>query len=973
MKKATRPGTKKNKPVAARAAVPILTENSGRFPIIGIGASAGGLEALNQFLGNVPDDSGMAFVIIQHLDPTHKGMMPQLLQRSTTLSVVEVKNRTKIKPNHVYVIPPNKSMSILKGVLHLFEPQEKRGLRLPIDFFFSSLAEDMGEASIAVILSGMGTDGSRGIKAIKEKAGIVLVQEPQTAKFNGMPCSAIDSVVADIIAPAHELPGKLILYLSNATRISSGPPLRSSDQSSLEKIVILLRAGTGHDFSQYKKNTVYRRIERRMNVHQIHQIATYVRFLQENPAEVTILYKELLIGVTNFFRDEALWQRLEREIFPALIASRPHGSVLRAWVPACATGQEAYSLAIVFKEALEKTGSKKGISLQVFATDIDSTAIEEARKGSFKETIAAEVTNQRLNRFFTKSGSDYQINAEIREMIVFAPQNIIQHPPFTKLDILSCRNLLIYLESELQNKLVNLFYYSLNPGAVLVLGNAETIGTQSGMFTVIDAKLRLYRRTASSCAAEFIDFSPPFYRFTSNHQDRQKPVKATDNIQSVADQLLLQQFSPAAVFVNEKGDIVYIHGHTGKYLEPAVGKANWNIFAMVREDIRSKFCTAFRKAVQQPSIVTLSDVPLKTDGGTQAVTITIQQIEKPEALQGMVMVVFTEGAKIPAAKVSKEHTKKNSHDNRSVELEQELLATREELRSLREEMQASQEELKSTNEELQSTNEELQSTNEELVTSKEEMQSLNEELQTVNIELQSTVDDLSRASTDMKNLLNSTDIATLFLDNDLCIRRYTTPAIKIFKFNKNDIGRLFTDQVTDLIYPDIVADSQEVLRTLVFQEKAVTTHDNRWFNIRIMPYRTQDNHINGLVITFVDITAFKALEAELRKSSESMKILLESISDIFFLLDINLFVTYLNPVAQRMVKNSETVGKYLFDTLPEAKGTVFEDKCRLALKEKVAVSFEVYFETAPLHGWYDVRLYPLPGGVSVFLQLRKNV
>ena len=502
MKRKSASKRRQKKPANAASPKTPSPQASVSFPIVGIGASAGGLEALEHFLGHVPAGSGMAFVIVQHLDPTHKGIMPELLQRATGMKVIQVKDRTRVQPDCVYVIPPNKDMSILHGVLHLLEPAAPRGLRLPIDFFLRSLAQDQQERSIGVILSGMGSDGTLGLRAIKEKAGVVLVQEPATAKFDGMPRSAIDAGLADIVAPVDELPGKIIAYLQR-TPLLARPELALEDktQSALEKAVILLRAHTGHDFSLYKRNTLYRRIERRMGIHQIDKIAAYVRYLQENSQELDLLFKELLIGVTSFFRDPAAWEQLREQALPALLASRPAGHALRAWVPGCSTGEEAYSLAIVFKEALEQVKPKGNFTLQVFATDLDRDAIDKARQGVFPDNIAADVSPERLSRFFSKEEHGYRVRKEIREMVIFAPQNLIMDPPFTKLDILSCRNLLIYLAPEMQKKLIPLFHYSLNPGGILFLGSAETIGGFTDLFAPLSGKSRIFRRTRVRPAA----------------------------------------------------------------------------------------------------------------------------------------------------------------------------------------------------------------------------------------------------------------------------------------------------------------------------------------------------------------------------------------------------------------------------------------------------------------------------------------
>jgi chemotaxis methyl-accepting protein methylase len=850
-------------------------QESTPFPIVGIGASAGGLEALEQFLRQVPQGCGMAFVIVQHLDPTHKGILPELLQRTTALEVFQVRDRMKVKTDCVYVIPPNKDMSILHGVLHLFEPTAPRGLRLPIDFFLRSLAEDRQELSIGVILSGMGSDGTMGLRAIKEKGGVVLVQEPASAKFDSMPRSAINAGLADLVAPAEQLPGKIIGYLRHAVVIAKTEhSLEEKDQSALEKILILLRIKTGQDFSLYKKNTVYRRIERRMGIHQLDRIADYVRYLQETPQELEILFKELLIGVTSFFRDPAAWDRLQKESIPALLAGHAAGGVLRAWSTGCSTGEEAYSLAIAFKEALGLVKPQATFTLQIFATDLDRDAIDKARQGVYPANIAADVSPERLRRYFIQEDDGFRVGKEIRQMVTFATQNLVMDPPFTKLDIIVCRNLLIYLTPELQKKLLPLFHYSLNPGGILFLGSSESVIPFTDLFAPLDIKSRIFRRRESVVPAEPVAFPAMFVRLPKVPKELTM-LKPAANLQSLADQLLLQHFSPPAVLVNDKGDILYINGRTGKYLEPAAGKANWNIFAMAREGLRFDLASAFQKSLRQKKAVAVKGLKVGEGVGTQTVDLTVQAIEEPEALRGMVMIVFTD-VPTPHEKATSGRSKISGTGNgKVVELEQEIQQLREKLQSTHEEMQSSQEELKSTNEELQSANEELQSTNEELTTSREEMQSLNEELQTVNAEQQSKMNELSRINNDMRNLLNSTQIITMFLDNELHIRRFTSGADKIFRLIPGDVGRPLSDIANDLQYPEMTAEAREVLQTLVFSEKQVAASDGRWFSVRIMPYRTMEDVIAGVVITFADITATKTVEAELREEIGKLKSRLE--------------------------------------------------------------------------------------------------
>lgn len=891
------------------------------FPIVCIGASAGGLDALEQYLENVPENSNMAYIVIQHLDPTHKGMLPELLQRTSKMKVMQVKDRMPVKQNVVYVIPPNKTMSILKGVLHLFEPVETRGLRLPIDYFLQTLADDQKERAVAVILSGMGSDGSIGIRSIKEQNGIVMVQEPSSAKFDSMPQKAMKSVLADIVAPANDLPLRLHDFFNRIPVIKSDHVIDNKDKSALEKIIILLRSHTGNDFSLYKKKSIYRRVERRMGVHKIDKISSYVHFLQENPIEMDILFKELLIGVTSFFRDPGLWEKLKETVIPNLVDDMQKGSILRAWVPGCSTGEEVYSLAMVFKEAVEKKNYQNNISLQIFATDLDSEAIDVARKGVFAENISANVSPERLSRFFVETEEGYRIKTEIREMVVFAKHNITMHAPFTKIDIISCRNMLIYMEPELQKKILKLFSYSLNPNGIVVLGSSETLGNQNHLFSTVDDKLKIFKHSPTTQVTELSDFPSSFSQNSPTRIKNESTAKSYMNIQSLADQLLLQHFSPPGVLVNDQGDIIYISGRTGKYLEPSVGKANMNIFAMLREGLRNEFPSAFRKALKTKETVVLHHLKVNTNSGAQGVDVKIQWIDKPDALKGLIMIVFLDLPKTDEIKLKSKKGDESIDSIKQAELEEELRRAREELQSYIEEMQTAQEEQRSTNEELQSTNEELQSSNEELTTSKEEMQSLNEELETLNAELQSKIDEFLRMDSDMKNLLNSTDIATLFLDKELNIRRYTNEATKIFKLIKSDIGRPLTDLVSDLSYPELANDAREVLRTLAFIQKQIPTKDGRWFSVRIMPYRTLDDRIDGLVITFIDNSNIKQLEGELMETNQMHRLILNSSSDVIVRLSTDMNVLEFNPQAEKLFgkKHKSTLNKnFIQQFIPES-------------------------------------------------------
>lgn len=820
------------------------------FPIAGIGASAGGLEALEQFFSHMPDNAGIAFVVVQHLDPNHKGMMPELLQRTTGMTVLEAENRMPIKPDCVYINPPNKELSILHDTLYLLDPVAPHGLRLPIDAFLASLAEDRRDQSIGILLSGMGSDGKLGLRAIKDKSGLVLVQDPADARFESMPRSVIDAGIADIIDTAAELPGHIINYLQHPPGdafAGAASILEEDSLSALEKIAMLLRTRTGNDFSLYKKSTIYRRIERRMELHQLNHIGSYARYLRENPQEQDLLFRELLIGVTSFFRNPAVWDTLKNDAIPALLANYPEGKTIRVWVPACSTGEEAYTLAICFLEAIELVKPGARYPLQIFATDLDADAIAQARQGFYSAHSVADISPERLARYFYAENNGYRIKNEICEMIIFASQNIINDPPFTRLDMISCRNLLIYFSADLQEKLLPLFHYALNPQGLLLLGSAESTGSFGYLFTPLKAKVRLYRRIDNPLPKPEVDF--PNKHFTAVPAVRQTVNDASlpVNLQQLMDQLLLAQYAPAAVLVNAEGDILYFSGHTGKYLEPCAGKANLNIYAMAREGLRQALTGSIRLALEKLTAVHLDGLRIDGESGTHTVNVTVQAIEQVQALRGKIIIVFTDVATGRVRKRSSSHSQPEA-------LQQALL----EIQALRDEIQFLQEELKLSQEERQLANQEM-------LISKEEMQSMNEEILTVNTELQAKLDTLQWVNNDMKNLLNSTEIATVFLNNKLHLRRFTVHTTQIFRLLPQDEGRPLSDIVTDLDYPQLQQDATEVLRTLVVSDKQIQTYDGRWFDVRIMPYRTMDNIIDGVVITFVDISLAKNLELALNE------------------------------------------------------------------------------------------------------------
>jgi two-component system CheB/CheR fusion protein len=840
-------------------------------PVVAIGASAGGLDALKSFFGAVTGDRDAAYVVITHRNAESVNLLPEILSRCTAMPVTEAQDGDVVEAGCIYVSPSAHFLRIEDGRLALHDVVRDQ-VPLPIDFFFRALAEDRNAEAICVLLSGTGSDGTSGLQAVKGNGGMAMVQDLRTAAFSDMPASAIATGLVDYVLPPDEMPAAIAQYVRG---LAASRDKRSANnligRDALEEILGVIRRRTGSDFGSYKTNTMQRRVERRMNVHHLSDAWDYLRYLQENEHETTLLFKELLIGVTAFFRDEEAFAALEQALNDVLDA-KSSGDMARIWVAGCSTGEEPYSIAILVKEYIERTG--KALNVQIFATDLDENAINFARAGLYSDGIALDMSPERLERNFVREDHHYRIRKNVREMVIFATQNLVQDPPFTKLDMVSCRNLLIYLDASTQKKIIPLFHYSLRPGGLLFLGSSETVGAFGDIFTPLHVRWKIFVRREAPVPSLRLSRVPEHPRHLEAGPlaigaDKRMSDK-TPSINELAQKLLLGQLVPPSVIINEKGDVFYIHGRTGLFLEPAQGQSQktQNLFEMAREGLELPLITLVRRAAGADSEIVHKGVVVQGEAVPYLVRLRARKIDSPEALRGLIWVTFEkeddqtqiDAADMPSAAESEA-------------LERELRYVKESLRNTIEELETSNEQIKSVNEELQSTNEELQSANEELETSKEEMQSLNEELQTVNEELENKVRDLAFANDDMKNLLNNTGIATLFLDNELRIKRFTVQAKKIINLIASDAGRPIGDIVTQLDYKNLVNDATEVLQTLVFREIEVRAHDWSWYLMRIMPYRTADNVIDGLAITFVDITRLKRSEILLAANIKALSMM----------------------------------------------------------------------------------------------------
>ena len=883
-----------------------------KLPIIGIGASAGGLEALEHFFRLMPANCGAAFVVVTHLAPDHASLLTEILQRTTEMPVIEAKDQMLVKADCVYIIPPNRDMKILHGILQLSAPLESHAQRLPIDLFLSSLAADQKKNAIGIILSGTGSDGTQGFRAISDAGGITIAQEPTTAKFDGMPSSAINAGHADYVFTVD----KIVEFLLSEKPLHALKVEKSkapSTHNTITHILEQLRAETGVNFALYKRSTIGRRIERRMVKHNIEDIELYSRYLKENPAEIKVLFKELLINVTNFFRDPQAFEVLEKVVLPELCKDRPDDYVFRVWVPACASGEEAYSIAILLCEFMAK--SKQQFQVQIYSTDLDDDAIATARAAIYPASISLDVSPERLRNFFMKHEAGYRIKKEVREMVVFAIQDIIKDPPFTRMDLISCRNLMIYMESELQNRLIPMFHYALKPDGVLFLSPSESIGNHTDIFSPIDRKWKFYQAINRKTSTHQMINSPFMWAEKNNLQVTEQVMAKTKetDFAELSRKLLIKYFAPASIITNLKGDIVYIHGETGKYLRPAPGHATLNIIEMARDGLEVELRNGIHEMAKGLPIYK-AEIQYKFNDEPATVSLCVRQLPVLDGNEGLLLVSF-EDVLVIAKKTRRKTAAKPADITRIEDLEHELSYTKENLYATIEEQQAANEEFKSTNEELQSTNEELQSVNEELETSKEELQSVNEELITVNSELQAKIEHLASAQNDIKNLHDNINIATIFLDTSMLIRRFTRDASKIYRLVASDVGRLLADIKCDLLDEDILTQAETVLETLIPVEREVCSNKGDWYLLRIQPYRTLDNVIDGVVMTFTDITSRIKAEEQVKEAGELAENIVNSIREPILVLNNKLKIISTNKAFCDLfhVTIKETVGQKIYE------------------------------------------------------------
>ncbi|MDT5271074.1 MAG: two-component system, chemotaxis family, CheB/CheR fusion protein [Acidobacteriota bacterium] len=902
-----------NTPDGDGAALPGSGAGDG-FMVVALGASAGGIRAFKEFFTHAPERSGMAYVVILHLSPEHESRLAEVLQSSTRMPVTQVTESVKVAPDHVYVIPPNRSLSVVDGSLVLSEVTRVEERRAPVDIFFRTLAETHGSRAACVVLSGTGADGSMGLKRVKENGGLAIVQDPSEAEYPDMPRNSIATGLVDLVLPVAEMPARLISYRDNLRRIAAGgeeeeeetsaaPGLRSereAEEQALASIITQLRLRTGHDFTSYKRATVRRRIERRITVTQVADLAEYARFIREHPDEARALLKDMLISVTNFFRDREAFDVLERSVIPKLFENKGPNGFVRVWVAGCATGEEAYSLAMMLSEYAQSLAAPP--SVQVFASDIDVEAIATARAGFYTLNDAADVSPELLRRYFTKVSDGYSIRRELRELVLFAHHNLLRDPPFSHIDLVTCRNLLIYLDRSGQERAMNIFHFALNPGSYLFLGASETAGDYSDLFVSADKESHIFQaRTAvPRIHPQMLAAALPRPSMQLIPELKQENKVRERLAYLDLHQRLLEMYAPPSVLINAEYEIVHLSESAGRYIVLPGGEPTHNLLAVVRPELRLELRSALFQAAQDGTNVEVPPVPVRVGEHTEAVKLVVRPVTSAaDTARGFYLILFGQTAEdIPATT--------DAEIMRSVEpaarqLDAELAHVRAQLRSTIEQYEVQHEELRASNEELQAMNEELRSTAEELETSKEELQSANEELTTINQELKIKIEELSQSNNDLLNLMNATDIGTVFLDRALRVKLFTPRARDIFNFIPGDVGRPLSDITDNLKDFELTADAERVLSTLRTVEHEVQTRDGRWHLMRVLPYRTQEDRIDGVVVTFLDVSAHRLAEEELRQTEGRLRLLIESVKDYaIFSVTPDYRVSYWNAGAERV-------------------------------------------------------------------------
>ena len=901
-----------------------------QFPVVGIGASAGGLDAFKKFFSAMSPDSGMAFVLIPHLDPSHRSLMVELLSRQTAMNVREAADGMPVEPNGVYIIPPNKYLSISKGQLRLTGPTERRGLPTALDGFFRSLAADQQEKAIGIVLSGTGSHGTPGLKEIKAVGGMIMAQDPETAEYDQMPQSAINTGLVDYVLPPEKMPEALIKYARQPyLRAPEPTPPAEAAAEQIAPVLDLLRTRSRYDFRCYRKNMLNRRIQRRMGICQIDAVPAYVAFLREHPEEITALYRDLLIGVTSFFREPEAFQTLQQQVIPELVERQSGEIPVRVWVPACATGEEAYSIAILLLEQF--AAIKKSVNVQIFASDVDEESLEVARRGIYAASAISELSPERIKQFFVKTDeSHYQVTKQLRESLIVTRQNVISDAPFSRLDLISCRNLLIYLEPELQQKVLSLFHFALNEQGALLLGCSESIGQHTDLFEPVSKKWRVYRRIGPGrrdlVQVPIVAGADRRVRIPNNEPS----LRAKGGFAELMQKLLLDRYAPAAVLINRKYEVLSFFGRTTDYLELPTGEPTRDLMSLARQGLRTKIRAACHKVLSGGDTVAVLEARLPRNGVSVVCTITVSLLHEPKEVDGLLLVAFQDRvAEVPPSGPQALATDDESAVVRQLEYEVE---------TTREDLQSTIEELQSSNEEVMSMNEELQSANEELETSKEELQSFNEELSTVNSQLQDKVEELERANNDFRNLLTSTEIATVFLDTDLRIRRFTPATAQLLNLIETDIGRPIRDFALRFTDQTLLQDTGQVLDKLTPVETEIHSEEGRCYLRRILPYRTADNRIEGVALTFVDITKRIQAEAESRR----LATVLRDSNDAILLLDLEGRITAWNRGAAQLYGYSEAEALKLNigGLVPEDKRAEQEELLQRIARGEEITSFE---------------------------------